>query len=60
MHYHVYVLDYRLHITETYDCEARNDLAALSKAIALSSVNPVEVWQESRLVARIGMDGEVP
>lgn len=57
MNYHIYVLDYRLQIMETYDWEARNDLSALNKAVALSSTNPVEVWQERRLVARIGMDG---
>jgi hypothetical protein len=58
MNYRIHVLDYRFQIIESHDFVARDDITALDKGISLSAVNPVEIWERHRLVARIGMAGE--
>lgn len=58
MHYRIYVLDYSFQIIEGHDFVARDDITALDRGVALSTTNPVEIWEQSRLVARIGMAGE--
>ena len=58
MHYRLYVLDYRFQILEGHDFTARDDISALDRGVFLSATNPVEIWEKSRLVARIGMGGE--
>lgn len=58
MNYRIHVLDYRLQLMESHDFVARDDITALDKGITLGAVNPVEIWESRRLVARIGMAGE--
>jgi hypothetical protein len=58
MHYRIYVLDCRLQILEGHDFAAPDDITALDQGMSLSAANPVEIWEHSRLVARIGMTGE--
>jgi len=58
MNYRIHVLDYRFQIMESHDFVARDDITALNKGITLSAVNPIEIWENRRLVARIGMAGE--
>jgi hypothetical protein len=43
---------------ESHDFVARDDITALNKSITPSAVNPIEIWENRRLVARIGMAGE--
>jgi len=59
MNYRIYVLDRRSHIMESHDFEGRDDAAALEKGIVLGARNSVEVWQKDRLIACIGLDGDV-
>lgn len=58
MNYRIYILDQRFQILESHDFEGDDDLSALDKGNSFSRANPVEIWQQDRLVARIGMDGE--
>jgi len=58
MQYRIYVLDFRFQIMEAHDFTARDDITALDRGMFLSASNPVEIWEKSRLVARIGMAGE--
>jgi hypothetical protein len=58
MNYRIHVLDYRFQIMESHDFVARDDITALNKGITLSAVNPIEIWENRRLVARIGMAEE--
>jgi hypothetical protein len=58
MQYRLYVLDYGFQIIESHDFAARDDISALERGMFLSATNPVEIWEKSRLVARIGMAGE--
>jgi hypothetical protein len=58
MNYRIHVLDYRFQIMESHDFVASDDITALNKGITLSAVNPIEIWENRRLVARIGMAGE--
>lgn len=58
MNYRIHVLDYQLQIMESHDFVARDDITALDKGTTFSAANPVEIWENRRLVARIGMAGE--
>jgi hypothetical protein len=58
MNYQIYVLDYRFQILERHDFRGRDDLSALDEGNSFSRTHPVEIWQQDRLVARIGVDGE--
>ena len=58
MHYRIYILDCRHQILEGHDFMARDDITALDRGLTLSAANPVEIWENRRLVARIGMAGE--
>jgi hypothetical protein len=58
MNYRIHVLDYRFQIMDSHDFVARDDITALDKGITFSAVNPIEIWENRRLVARIGMAGE--
>jgi len=58
MNYQIHVLDSRLQIMESHDFVARDDITAFDKGASFSGANPVEIWEDHRLVARIGMAGE--
>lgn len=58
MNYRIHVLDYRLQVMESHDFVARDDITAFEKGTSFSGANPVEIWEDRRLVARIGMAGE--
>lgn len=58
MHYRIYVLNRRFQVLKGINLQAADDVSALERGIALSKANIVEVWQESRLIARIGLGGE--
>lgn len=53
-YYRVYFLDNMDHITAAAECEVREDLQAIEFARAQLEGRPdAEVWQETRLVARL-------
>ena len=58
MHYRIYILNRRFQVLKGINLQAADDVSALEQGIALSKANIVEVWQESRLIARIGLGGE--
>lgn len=58
MNYRIHVLDYQLQVMESHDFVARDDITAFDKGTTFSAANPVEIWENRRLVARIGMAGE--
>ena len=58
MNYRIHVLDYQLQVMESHDFVARDDITAFDKGTTFSATNPVEIWENRRLVARIGMAGE--
>ena len=58
MNYRIYILDRRLRAVAGHNFDARDDVAALERGIFLGEKGLIEVWQKSRLGARIGMDGE--
>jgi len=56
--YKIHILDQRGSITLAYDFEGPDDLSALDESKKHSDRNSVEIWQKSRLVARIDQGGE--
>lgn len=58
--YRIYVFDARNDIRNAYDFVGPDDLSALDKANLLRRSNPAEVWQATRLVARITKNGDAP
>ena len=56
--YKIYVIDARNHITNAHDFEGIDDLSAFDKANKLRHADAAEVWQSTRLVARIQKGGE--
>ena len=56
--YKIYILDQTGHIILAYDFEGPDDLSALDESKKHSDKSSVEIWQQSRLVARIGQGGE--
>jgi hypothetical protein len=56
--YKIYVIDVRNHITNAHDFEGIDDLSAFDKANNLRQADAAEVWQSTRLVARIQKGGE--
>jgi len=57
-HYKIYVVDGQNHISFAYDFEGPDDLSALDKAGTFTNTHIVEVWQQTRIVARIAKGGE--
>ena len=51
--YRIFLLDSQGHIYLSHEVQCRDDLAALAEGEKLSSKSAVEVWDESRLVARV-------
>ena len=58
MHYKIYVVDGRNHISLAHDFEGPDDQSALEKAHTFSYADAVEIWQRTRLVARIARGDE--
>ena len=58
MHYRIYILNRRFQVLKAINLQAADDVSALERGIVLSKANIVEVWQESRLIARIALGGE--
>lgn len=52
-HYKLYSLDARGRIAQAHDFECRDDLAALAEGEKECADHNVEIWQGSRLVARV-------
>jgi len=55
--YYIYCIGSDNRIVSRHDCEAPSDLAALAHAKEICGPHEVEVWQQSRLVARLAKDG---
>jgi len=53
----IYLLDSRGRIAFAYDFGGASDEAALKEGKQYAAGSPVEVWQRTRLVGRIAMDG---
>jgi hypothetical protein len=51
--YSIYLLDERGRVSLAFDFHGIDDLAALDESGKHSDKNAVEIWQRSRLVARI-------
>ena len=60
MNYRIYILDRHFHIMESHDFEGHDDVAALVEGMAFGAGSPVEAWPEDRLIACIGLDGDLP
>lgn len=56
--YRIYVLDPMGRIRLGYDFQGRDDLSALDESKKYSRKGGIEIWQHSRLVARIGQGAE--
>lgn len=54
--YRVCVLDAQGHIVQSRSADCADDLAALAEAERDCPGHPVEVWQGTRLVARVKAD----
>jgi hypothetical protein len=52
-HYRIYSLDDQGRISFAHETQCPDDLAALSEGEKLSDHGAVEVWEGSRLVARV-------
>jgi hypothetical protein len=56
--YKIYIVNDKNHISLAHDFEGPDDLSALDKANTFTEAHIVEVWQQTRLVARIAKGGE--
>ena len=56
--YKIYIVDGKNRISFAYDFEGPDDLSALDKAYTFTHAHAVEVWQQTRLVARVAKGGE--
>lgn len=56
--YKIYLLDGHNHILSARGFEGPDDLSALDKASTFTHADVVEIWQRTRLVARIAKGGE--
>lgn len=56
--YRIYLIDTDNHIASALDYEGPDDLAALDNANRLRQSRAAEIWQSTRLVARITPQGE--
>lgn len=56
--YRIYLLDQTGHIHLGYDFQGGDDLSALVESKKYSRNSGIEIWQRSRLVARIGQGAE--
>jgi hypothetical protein len=58
MHYRFYYLNQSDHIVKAVDHEAAEDLEALEVATRLAKDGPIEIWEDCRIVAKLGTDGQ--
>ena len=56
--YRIYLLDSHNLIANAYDFEGADDLSALDKANQIRESQAAEIWDRTRVVARIDRDGE--
>ena len=57
-HYRIYLIDKTNHFAQALDFEGPDDLSALDKANLMRQCQPAEIWESTRLVARITSTGE--
>lgn len=57
-HYRIYLIDGGNHFARAHDFEGPDDLSALDEANLLRQSQAAEIWESSRLVARITSQGE--
>ena len=57
-HYRIYLIDDHNHFARALDFEGPDDLSALDTANLLRQSQAAEIWQSTRLVARITCAGE--
>jgi hypothetical protein len=55
--YHAYCIDDANRVVSRHDFVLRDDIAAFEEARELCGEHEVEVWQRTRLVARLAKDG---
>lgn len=58
LHYKIYILDRNHRIVLAYDFQGRDDVAALEESRKHSDKSAIEIWEKSRLVAKIGQGGK--
>lgn len=56
--YKIYILDKAGHIVLAYDFHGSDDKAAMEESKKHSNKTAVEIWQRSRLIARIDQGGK--
>ena len=56
-YYRLYRINDLNHIVSVIECEAADDLTALDEARNYCGNCEVEIWERSRLVARLAKDG---
>ena len=56
--YEIHLLNAQNRIQRRQNLSARDDVTALEEAQKPGHTGPVEVWENTRLVARIGVHGE--
>ncbi|MBC8036327.1 MAG: hypothetical protein H7X89_03825 [Rhizobiales bacterium] len=56
--YRIYEFNSQNHIQKRHDLAAPDDVTALEQAKALASKTTLEIWENARLIARVGHDGE--
>ncbi len=60
IYYRFYSLDQQGHVVGVQECEAVDDIAALEAAQKLCGSHPTEIWEGTRRVAQLAMDGNAP
>ena len=56
--YKIYILDQKGRIALAYDFEGADDQSAVEESKKHSDNSDIEIWQRSRLVARISQGGK--
>ena len=55
--YRIYLLDHDGKIARSFELEVGDDPSALEHADAIRRADTVEIWEHTRLVARLGTPG---
>ncbi len=59
MHYRIYCIEDDNTVISGKNFDAKDDIAAFAKSRELCGQNEIEVWQNTRFVARLSKDGTV-